>query len=61
MNPNELAMKARKVIDKLARSKIGAYVDVSLNPPEPYRGSGKIRLIVVGQDPTVSSLPGINS
>jgi uracil-DNA glycosylase len=53
MNPIELATEARKVIDKLGRSEIREYVDTSLTPPVPFRGSGKIRLIVQGQDPTV--------
>lgn len=53
MNYIELSIEVRKVIDKLARSEIGAYVDASLTPPDPFRGRGKIRLIVLGQDPTV--------
>ena len=53
MNNKELSVKAMKIIKKLARSEIGAYVDTNLRPPDPFRGSGKIRLIVVGQDPTV--------
>jgi uracil-DNA glycosylase len=53
MDNKVLAMKTRKVIDRLARSEIGSYVDASLEPPEVFCGSGKIRLIIVGQDPTV--------
>jgi hypothetical protein len=53
MNSNELSNKAKKAIGKLARSDIGAYVDTTLVPPKPHRGSGKIKLIIVGQDPTV--------
>jgi hypothetical protein len=53
MNMNELAIEVRKVIDKLVCSEIGSYVDTSLAPPEPFRGRGKIKLIVLGQDPTV--------
>ena len=49
----ELSIKAGKVIDKLSRSEIGAYVDNTLVPPELHRGSGKIKLIILGQDPTV--------
>ena len=55
MNKNELAIESRKVIAKLARSEIGSYIDTSLTPPDPFRGSGKIRLIVLGQDPTVQN------
>ena len=53
MNNKELSIEARKVIDKLTSSEIGAYIDTSLTPPDPFRGSGEIRLIVLGQDPTV--------
>ena len=27
--------------------------DTSLTPPDPFRGRGKIKLIILGQDPTV--------
>jgi len=53
LNNNELSIKVRKVIDRLTSSEIGSYVDRSLTPPEPFRGRGKIKLIVLGQDPTV--------
>jgi hypothetical protein len=55
MKSNELSIKAKKVIDKLANSDIGSYVDTSLVPPNPFRGSGKgkIKLVILGQDPTV--------
>lgn len=32
---------------------IGKYVDRTLHPPRPFRGTGVIRLIVLGQDPAV--------
>lgn len=48
-----LAAEVMKVINKLKLSEISSYVDSSLVPPEPFRGSGEIRLIVIGQDPTV--------
>lgn len=47
--------EVRKVIDKLKRSEISSYIDTSLTPPDPFRGRGKIRLIVLGQDPTVQN------
>jgi len=53
MNKNDLSIEVRKVIDKLASSEIGSYVDTDLTPPEPFRGRGKIKLIILGQDPTV--------
>ena len=53
MNKDELEIKNRKIIDNLKRSDIGEYIDTSLAPPAPFQGGGKIKLIVVGQDPTV--------
>ncbi|MGB6680051.1 MAG: hypothetical protein WBF08_01850 [Candidatus Bathyarchaeia archaeon] len=53
MNKNELSIKASMVIEGLASSEIGSHIDISLDPPDPFRGSGKIKLIVLGQDPTV--------
>ena len=55
MKNDELMIKERTVIDRLVRTEIRDYIDASLDLPEPFRGSGKIRLIVVGQDPTVQS------
>ena len=55
MNNNKLSIEVRRVIDKLTNSEISSYIDTSLTPPEPFRGRGKIRLIVLGQDPTVQN------
>ena len=44
----------RSVVTLLAADPdVGRFVDTSLSPPAPYRGSGTIRLIILGQDPTV--------
>jgi len=53
MNNRELSINSKKVIAKLESSEIGSYIDTSLTPPAPFRGRGKIRLIILGQDPTV--------
>jgi len=53
MNNNELSIEVKRVIDKLSNSEISSYIDTSLTPPDPFRGRGKIRLIILGQDPTV--------
>jgi len=37
----------------MAKSEIVPYIDASLTPPIPFRGKGKIKLIILGQDPTV--------
>ena len=55
MNNNELSIEVKKVIKNLAISEIRSYINTSLTPPDPFRGRGKIRLIVLGQDPTVQN------
>jgi len=42
MKYNELSIEARKVIDELASSEIGSYIDTSLPLPCPFHGRGKI-------------------
>lgn len=34
---------------------MGSYVDADLPIPEVYRGNGEIRLVVLGQDPTIKN------
>ena len=53
MDNHELSFQTRKVINQLASSEIGSYINTSLTPPDPFRGRGTIRLIILGQDPTV--------
>lgn len=55
MNNIELSIEVRKILGKLKSSEISSYIDTSLSPPDPFRGRGKIRLIVLGQDPTVQN------
>ena len=45
----------REVIEELKASEISSYIDTTLSPPKPFRGSGKIKLIILGQDPTVQN------
>ena len=50
----EIETKAATILEQLTRDgRLGRYVDASLPIPRPYRGSGEIRLIVLGQDPTI--------
>jgi hypothetical protein len=39
----------------LQDSRLNAYIDHSIDIPQVYRGKGNIRLIVLGQDPTVKN------
>jgi uracil-DNA glycosylase len=62
MNDNEpflvkLCEQSRKIISELKSDPdIGNYIDESLSAPCPFEGTGEIRLIVIGQDPTVKDL-----
>ncbi|GAH79008.1 unnamed protein product, partial [marine sediment metagenome] len=53
MDKNQLSSEVKKVIDTLGCSEIASYIDQSLIPPDPFRGRGEIKLLVLGQDPTV--------
>ena len=53
MDKNHLSIEVKKVINTLGCSEIASYIDQSLTPPDPFRGRGEIRLIILGQDPTV--------
>jgi uracil-DNA glycosylase len=51
-----LRRSAAVVSDLKASDVIGTYIDASLPVPRPFVGTGPIRLVVVGQDPTVEKL-----
>lgn len=51
--------RANSILEQLKRDeRLGQYVDGTLPIPEPYHGSGEIKLIVLGQDPTVKAVRG---
>lgn len=46
--------ESNQIVKQLKKDeRLGQYVDKTLHIPQPYHGSGTIRLIVLGQDPTV--------
>ncbi len=48
--------QAERVLAQVAAlPQLGAYLDSSLPVPKPYSGAGAIRLIILGQDPTVKA------
>lgn len=48
--------RAEEAHGQLASSaNIGKYIDTSLPLPMPFVGSGEIRLVIVGQDPTIQN------
>ncbi len=53
MDKNQLSFEVNKIIDMLGCSEIASYIDQSLTPPDPFRGRGEIKLLVLGQDPTI--------
>jgi hypothetical protein len=53
---DEVVEHANAARAELARnSVVGPFVDTSLPIPMPYLGTGEIRLVIVGQDPTVQN------
>jgi len=49
--------RANSILEQLKRdARLGQYVDGTLPVPKSYRGSGEIKLIVLGQDPTVKAV-----
>jgi uracil-DNA glycosylase len=57
MKNQELAKRTAEITEKLRSLDIGHYIDkTSLVAPIPFRGSGKIKLIILAQDPTVRKL-----
>jgi hypothetical protein len=56
MQKNEIYSQSQAVLERIkANPKLGKYVDCSLEIPEVFRGSGEIKLIILGQDPTVKN------
>ncbi|MEL7657215.1 MAG: hypothetical protein AAGU75_15060 [Bacillota bacterium] len=55
MKDVDLVFKSNQVIQELSVSDFSAYVDAKTTPPAVYRGKGEIKLIVLGQDPTVKN------
>lgn len=61
----DVQRRAEGLLEHLSSdARLGRFVDTSLGIPQPFHGSGEIRLIVLGQDPTakdVSSRAGIKT
>jgi hypothetical protein len=56
MQQLDVEQRARAVLGAIASDpELARFVDFSLDPPGVLRGSGEIRLIVLGQDPTVKN------
>src|SRR5574341_982179 len=50
----EIRDRANQILLELKRdARLGQYVDESLAIPQPFRGKESIRLLVLGQDPTI--------
>lgn len=51
-----LEQKANSILTQLSKdTTLGKYIDQSLPIPQPFRGSENIKLIFLGQDPTVKN------
>ena len=54
MKVSIIETRANSILEQLKQDeRLGQYVDGTLPVPKPYHGSGKVKLIVLGQDPTV--------
>ena len=52
--PSRVADKAQQIAQKLsAEPELASLIDLRWQVPQPYLGSGEIRLFILGQDPTV--------
>jgi hypothetical protein len=52
---NPILEEATLILEQLRRDiNLCQYVDPTLPIPKPYRGAGEIKLIVLGQDPTIN-------
>jgi hypothetical protein len=52
----DASIEAQTILNRLSTdSRLAKYVDASLGIPRIYCGSGEIRLVVLGQDPTVKN------
>jgi hypothetical protein len=57
MMASKIEARANSILEQLKQDEwLGQYVDGTLSIPKPYHGSGKIKLIVLGQDPTVKAV-----
>ncbi|MEM2947832.1 MAG: hypothetical protein QXN96_06320 [Candidatus Bathyarchaeia archaeon] len=56
---NQIEEKINQVFEQLRKDKrLVQYIDGTLPIPQSYRGSGSIKLIVLGQDPTIKDPAG---
>ena len=62
LNMNDIEVEANQILTQMMQSeRFAKYVDATLPIPKPFRGSGTIKLIVLGQDPTVENPAGRKS
>lgn len=55
--PNPINRRAKEIFEKLVTDPdLGHYVDATYPVPAVYRGQGEIKLVILGQDPTVKNV-----
>ena len=55
MNELDLASEIEQITDNLIKSQHKSFIDGSIHAPVPFQGKGDIKLIILGQDPTVQN------
>ncbi len=52
----DIVYRSQSILERMcANPQLGPFLDTSLKIPAVYRGSGEIKLVVLGQDPTVKN------
>ena len=50
----DIEEKAKSILETLRHDEnLGKYIDPTINIPQAYQGTGPIKIIVLGQDPTI--------
>jgi hypothetical protein len=55
MNDSDFVSEIEQITDNLIKSQYKSCIDGSINAPVPFRGKGDIKIIILGQDPTVQN------
>jgi uracil-DNA glycosylase len=55
MNEPDLASEIEQITNNLIKSPYGSFIDGRFTAPVPFRGTGDIKIIILGQDPTVKN------
>jgi hypothetical protein len=53
----EIVHKAKIILEQIRQDEnLGRYINPTLDIPRPFRGAGPIKLVILGQDPTIKAI-----